>query len=467
MAGPSHEILIIDDEADIRYQIAGILEDEGYLTREAASGEAAIEAIAARLPSLVILDVWLAGSAYDGLQLLELIKTDHPALQIVMISGHGTVDMAVSATKKGAYDFIAKPFKTDVLLHTIERALNHIKLTRENEALKALTGGDETDMIWSAPSMDDVRKTVEKVSGCESRVMITGAFGVGKSEIARVIHRNSQRAAGPFVQLNCATLDHDNFEAALFGREPNGDAGRMIGVLEQAHMGTLLLDEVADMPLEIQGKIVRVLHNQRFQRLGGSNWVDVDVRVISTSNRDLGEAMQSGAFREDLYYRLNVVPISLPPLSARRQDIPALANRLMARGSMVKGRAQRLLAPDAVAALQGYDWPGNIWELGNVIERLLLGDGGAETQIRGDAVLQAIGENKSNGSALASAQELMNHPLREAREAFEREYFMFHLKRFSGNISRTAEFVEMDRAALHRKLKGLGVHEILRANEGT
>lgn len=464
-ASMAHEILIVDDEADIRFQIGGILEDEGYKTREAASGEQALEAVAARLPSLVILDVWLAGSQWDGLQVLDLLKRDHPALQVVMISGHGTVDMAVNATKKGAYDFIAKPFKTDVLLHTIERALNHMRLERENESLRVLTGAMDGNLVWDAPAMDEVRKTVEKVAGTESRIMLTGPSGVGKSEIARLLHRRSKRANGPFVQLNCATLDEENFEVAVFGREPTADSARIVGVLEQAHMGTLLLDEVADMPLEVQAKIVRVLHSQRFQRLGGSHWVDVDVRVISTTNRNLAEMMQSGAFREDLYYRLNVVPVALPPLVERREDIPALANRLMTLSAAAKGRAPRVLAPDAITALHGHDWPGNLWELTNVVERLLLSDaGGGAGPVHADAVTRAIGENSAGGDRPVSIRDLLNQPLRIAREAFEKEYFMFHLNRFGGNISKTAEFVEMDRAALHRKLKGLGVNTALRSN---
>lgn len=460
----AHEILIVDDEDDIREQIAGILEDEGYQTRTAGSGEAALEAVAARLPSLVILDVWLTGSAYDGLQVLDLLKRDHPALQIVMISGHGTVDMAVNATKKGAYDFIAKPFQTDVLLHTIERALNDIKLKRENEALKTLTGGAEAELIGVSNAMQEVRKTIDRVANTDSRVMITGPAGAGKSAVARLIHKRSQRNDGPFVVLNCATLDEENFEAALFGREPNGESARIVGLLEQAHMGTLLLDEVADMPPAVQGKIVRVLHSQRFQRLGGSHWVDVNVRVLATTNRDLQEAMQAGQFREDLYYRLNVVPLTIPPLENRRDDIPLLAEHLMLRSARSKGRAAQPLSSDAVTALQAHDWPGNVWELANVVERLLLSSQAGET-IKADSVAKAIGDDGVDVLRWERAQEVMNQPLREAREAFEREYLLFHLTRFGGNISRTAEFVEMDRAALHRKLKGLGVHNVLRGGK--
>ncbi len=460
----AQEILIVDDEEDIREQIAGILEDEGYQTRTAGTDREALEAVAARLPALVILDVWLAGSSHDGLQILELLKRDHPALQVVMISGHGTVDMAVNATKKGAYDFISKPFQTDVLLHTIERSLEDVKLKRENEALKTLTGGAEAELIGVSSAIQEIRKTLDRVAGTDSRVMITGPAGAGKSSIARLIHSRSQRADGPFISLNCATLDEANFESALFGREPNGQETRMVGLLEQAHMGTLLLDEVADMPASVQGKIVRVLHSQRFQRLGGSHWVDVNVRVLATTNRDLQEAMESGQFREDLYYRLNVVPLAIPPLENRRDDIPGLADHLMQRSARTKGRSPQPLSAEAVTALQAHDWPGNVWELANVVERLLLSTSVGET-VAADAVAKAIGEDNVDVLRWERAQEVMNQPLREAREAFEREYLLFHLTRFGGNISRTAEFVEMDRAALHRKLKGLGVQNNLRANK--
>ncbi len=458
----AQEVLIVDDEADIRTQIAGILEDEGYQARVAASGEEALEAVASRLPSLVILDVWLAGSAYDGIQLLELLKRDHPALQIVMISGHGTVDMAVNATKKGAYDFIAKPFQTDVLLHTIERALDDIKLKRENEALKTLTGGAEAELVGSSTALQEIRRSIERVAPTDSRVMITGPSGVGKSAVARLIHKRSNRADGPFIVLNCASLDEENFESALFGREPAAGEPRMVGVLEQAHMGTLLLDEVADMPDPIQGKIVRVLHSQRFQRVGGGNWVDVNVRVLASSNRDLQDAMKAGLFREDLYYRLNVVPLVIAPLADRRDDIPALAEHLIRRSATAKGRAPTPLTPDAVTALQAHDWPGNVWELANVAERLLL-SASSDAPVQADAVVRAIGEDGADVLRWERAQEVMNQPLREAREDFEREYLLFHLTRFGGNISRTAEFVEMDRAALHRKLKGLGVQNVMRS----
>lgn len=456
----AHDVLIVDDEADIRMQIAGILEDEGYKPREAGTSEESLQAVANRQPALVVLDVWLAGSELDGLQVLERLKRDHPGMPVIMISGHGTFDMAVNATKMGAYDFIAKPFKTDVLLHTVGRAIEESRLRRENESLKRLTGGDMIEeLVGESPAIAEVRRAIAKVAAADSRVLITGPPGAGKGAAARVLHARSQRAQGPFIPVNCAGLQAESLEAALFGTEATEESPRSVGVLEQAHGGTLLLDEVADMPLDTQGKIVRVLHSQRFQRLGGSHWVEVDVRVLATTAHDLAARIAEGLFREDLYYRLNVVPMAIPALSERRGDIPLLAEHFMERSAKAKNRAPRQLDSGAVAVLQGHDWPGNVWELVNVIERLLLLDANADGDgvVRADAVAQAIGD--SGGSVgWDKAPEVMNLPLREAREAFEREYLLFHLTRFGGNISRTAEFVGMDRAALHRKLKGLGMN---------
>lgn len=462
----AHDILIVDDEADIRMQIAGILEDEGFQPREAGTSAEALDAVARRQPSLVILDVWLSGSELDGLQILEQIKRNHPALPVIMISGHGTFDMAVNATKTGAYDFISKPFKTDVLLHTVNRAIEESKLRRENESLKRLTGGAMIEeLVGTSHAMQEVRRTIEKVAQSDSRVLITGPAGAGKGAVARVIHAKSPRREGPFIQLNCAGLQATTLEEALFGVEATAENPREVGVLEQAHGGTLLLDEVADMPLDTQGKIVRVLHNQRFQRIGGAQSVEVNVRVLATTARDLARLMEEGRFREDLFYRLAVVPMTVPPLTDRRQDIPELARHFMRQSAAAKGRAPRPLDGGAVAALQGHDWPGNVWEVVNVIERLLLDGkqsgeqvGGGAEAIQADAVVKAIGETGRASMGWDKAPEVMNLPLREAREAFEREYLLFHLTRFGGNISRTAEFVGMDRAALHRKLKGLGVN---------
>lgn len=459
----AHDILIVDDEDDIRQQIAGILQDEGYGTREAVNSAEAYGAIAARKPSLIILDVWLRDSEHDGLQMLETIRRENPNQQVVMISGHGTFDMAVSATKMGAYDFISKPFKTDVLLHTISRAIDEARLRRENEDLQRRTVDDVSEILGNSPAVSQLRQLVDKVAVTESRVLIQGAPGVGKGVTARLIHKKSQRKHGRFVVLNCASLQPENLEHELFGREAVNGQPRVVGAMEEAHRGTLLLDEIADMPLPTQGKIARVLHNKKFQRLDGTNNVEVDVRVLATTNRDLKALIEEGKFREDLYYRLNVVPLDVPPLEARREDIPELAEHIMRRLCAAKGKAPRKLGQDALSSLQAHAWPGNFWELINVIERLILLDSGeAAAALTSGNVVQAIGQESPEVMRWENSSAVMNQPLRDARESFEREYLLFHLTRLGGNISRTAEFVGMDRAALHRKLKLLGVNTTAR-----
>ncbi|MGE5506416.1 MAG: sigma-54-dependent transcriptional regulator [Actinomycetota bacterium] len=456
----AHDILIVDDEADIRALIGGILEDEGYQTREAGDADAALEAITARRPSLVIQDIWLQGSRLDGLEVLEAVKRAHPEVPVVMISGHGTIEHAVQALKVGAYDFIEKPFKADRLLVIVERAIEAARLRRENEELR-LRSGPVGELIGASAPIAQVRGQVDKVAPTNSRVLITGPAGSGKEVVARLIHDRSRRADGPFVVLNCAAMHPDRMEMELFGTEHGDgpDSPRKIGTLEQAHGGTLLLDEVADMPLETQGKIVRVLQDQTFERIGGGTRVEVDVRVIATTNRDPQSEIGAGRFREDLYYRLNVVPVKMVSLRDRKEDIPLLARHFMQLAAQAAGVQPRPLGEDALAALQAYDWPGNVRQLRNVMDWLLImAPGEAREPVRADMLPSEIGAITPAVLRWEKSGEIMTLPLREARELFEREYLLAQLNRFAGNISRTAAFVGMERSALHRKLKLLGVN---------
>jgi two-component system, NtrC family, nitrogen regulation response regulator NtrX len=458
----AHDILIVDDEADIRMLISGILEDDGHQTRVAADSTATIEAIRTRRPSLVILDIWLQGSPMDGLEVLDVIKRGHPDLPVVIISGHGNVETAVSAIKRGAYDFVEKPFKADRLLLVVERAIEAARLRRENEELKLRTGGGLAELVGSSQLINTVRQAVEKVAPTGSRILITGPAGAGKEVVARQIHAHSRRAEGPFVVVNCASMRPERMEAELFGIEAGAegaDSPPKVGTFELAHNGTLFLDEVADMPLETQGKIVRVLQDQTFERVGGRGKVSVDVRVIASTNRDLATEIAAGRFREDLFYRLNVVPIRVPPLRDRREDIPLLARHFMERAANAAGLPARALADDALAALQAYDWPGNVRQLRNVIEWvLIMAAGDPSAPIKADMLPPELGAVVPATLKGDRSAEIMSLPLREARELFERQYLLAQVTRFGGNISRTAAFVGMERSALHRKLKSLGVH---------
>ncbi|MDH5557849.1 MAG: sigma-54 dependent transcriptional regulator [Alphaproteobacteria bacterium] len=453
----AHDILIVDDELDIRTQISGILEDCGYMTRQAANSSEALEAMAGRQPALVILDVWLGVSEMDGLETLEIIRRDYPDQQVVMISGHATFDMAVSATKMGAYDFITKPFKTDVLLHNVERALREQYLQEEVRELKKRAGPQSEDIIGTSQVMVHLRRQVDQLSEFEGRVLISGPPGSGKSLVARAIHRGSDRVKRRFITLNCATLETDGGEAVLFGADPVKGRPRAVGIFERSHGGTLVLDEVGSLSPGIQEKIVGILQGNSFRRLGGSKLIDVDVRVIATTRLDLKGEVAAGNFNEELFHRLNVVPVEVPPLHSRLKDMSALTRYLMARIAGDKGQQARGLSPEALSTLEAYNWPGNVSELCNVIERLLLtAPADPSRLIDSHSVALAIGGG-SKAARWEAELEVMNQPLREAREAFEKEYLLFHVRRFGGNISRTAEFVGMDRAALHRKLKMLGV----------
>ena len=456
----ARDILIVDDEADIRMLITGILHDEGYGTREAADSDSALEVIATRRPGLVILDVWLQNSRMDGLEILNTIKREQPALPVVVISGHGTIGTAVQAIKMGAYDFIEKPFKADRLILVVQRAIEAAELREENEELR-VRAGPETVLIGHSASINQLRQAIGKVAPTGSRVLITGPAGAGKEVVARVLHEQSRRASGPFVVLNCATMNPERLELELFGCEAGvegpGAPGRS-GTFERAHGGTLLLDEVAGMPPDTQGKIVRVLQDESFERVGGDRRVEVDVRVIASTNRDLATRIADGKFREDLFYRLSVVPLQVPALSHRRKDIPALVRHFMAHAAEVAGLPPRQIGDDALATLQAYDWPGNVRQLRNVIDWILImAPGGPADPVLAEMLPPDIGSIVPSGPGGEAGAEMMALPLREARGVFERQYLEAQVMRFSGNISRTAGFVGMERSALHRKLRSLGI----------
>jgi two-component system, NtrC family, nitrogen regulation response regulator NtrX len=454
----AHDILIVDDEADIRMLIAGVLKDEGYATRDAADSGEALAAMQARQPTLVILDIWLQGSELDGIGILRRLQAEMPSVPVVMISGHGTIETAVEAIKLGAYDFIEKPFKSGRLLLVVARAIEAAQLRRENAELRLRAGG-ELDLVGASPAINQLRQQIERVAPTGSRVLITGAPGSGKEVVGRLLHARSRRAAGPFVAVNCATMRPDWLEIELFGSEASNDGvPRKVGTFERAHGGTLFLDEVADMPLETQGKIVRALQEQTFERVGGSRRVEVDVRVVASSNRELAAEIAASRFREDLFYRLNVVPIRVPPLRERREDIPLLARHFVERGAEAARIAVRDFGEDALAALQAYTWPGNVRQLRNVIDWLLImAPGETSEPVRADMLPNEITAIAPSVVKWDKGSEIMTLPLRDAREVFEREYLLAQVTRFGGNISRTAAFVGMERSALHRKLKSLGV----------
>jgi two-component system, NtrC family, nitrogen regulation response regulator NtrX len=452
------DIVIVDDEADIRDLVAGILEDEGYVTRTARDSDEALIAIQSRRPSLVFLDIWLQGSRLDGLQLLDTVKQDHPDLPVVMISGHGNIETAVAAIKHGAYDFIEKPFKADRLVLVANRALETSRLKREVKELKQMAPVPST-LVGRSATIGQLRQIIEKVAPTNSRVLIVGPSGSGKELTARTIHGSSGRVGGPFVVINAAAITPERMEPELFGVEQsNGLQARKVGALEEAHGGTLFIDEIADMPRDTQNKILRVLVDQTFQRVGGSTKVAVDVRIISSTSSNIEAEVAAGEFREDLYHRLSVVPIRVPPLAERREDIPDLVDYFMEQISQATGLPKRRIGNDAMAVLQSHDWPGNVRQLRNNVERLMILAGGDP-----DALITATMLPQDVGSMVPSmpngngGEHLMGLPLREAREVFEREYLRAQISRFGGNISRTAEFVGMERSALHRKLKALGM----------
>jgi two-component system nitrogen regulation response regulator NtrX len=449
------DVLVVDDEADIRELVAGILSDDGYAVRTATDSESALAAIRARRPALLILDIWMAGGGMDGLELLDMVKGLDVDMPVIMISGHGNIETAVSAIKRGAYEFLEKPFKSDRLLLVVERALEAANLKRENKRLRAQAITPE-GLLGKSMAAQQLRQMIAKLAGANSRVLISGPPGSGKETVARLIHAASPRARNEFVALSAAGMTPERMDVELFGQEGEGGRPAKIGVFERAHAGTLYLDDVADMPRETQGRILRVLVEQRFRRVDGDSDVQVDVRVVSSTSRDLREEIAAGRFREDLFHRLNVVPVNVPGLSERREDIPDLVEYFIQRICDATGLPRRMLADDALATLQVRAWPGNLRQLRNNVERMLILAAGAPAEPITADMLPAEATVSDQVVSLG-AERMIALPLREAREVFEREYLNAQMLRFSGNISRTAAFIGMERSALHRKLKSLGL----------
>lgn len=456
------EILVVDDEADIRELVGGILQDEGFVVRTAGNSSDALAAVRTRAPRLVVLDVWLKGSELDGLGILSMLKEMDPLLPVVVISGHGTVETAVEAIRRGAYDYLEKPFKAEKLIVTVQRALENAALKRENSALRTRSASSH-ELVGRSSAMIQLTGSVDKVSPTNSRILISGPPGSGKDLVARLIHERSSRAAGPFIVVNAASLDSERLDVELFGEEIGDGKAPKIGLFEQAHGGTLLLDEISDLPMTAQSRILRVLVDQRFRRKNGREDVVVDVRVVSSSARDLRAEIAAGRFREDLYYRLNVVPVDVPALDRRREDIPELVSYFVRHVASATGLQPRNFSDDAIAVLQASEWPGNVRQLRNVVERLLILANGEPP---GPITAQHLpSEAQAGAGAAGGSMQMISMSLRDAREHFEREYLAMQITRFGGNVSRTAAFIGMERSALHRKLKALGVDTSLGVKE--
>ena len=459
------DLLIIDDEEDIRELIGGILEDEGYESRLADNSDAALAAIAERRPAMVILDIWLQGSRLDGLDLLIEIKKVHKDLPVVIISGHGNIETAVSAIKRGAYEYIEKPFKADRLIHVVGRALENSRLKRENEQLRHQSG-ESSSIVGSSNVMRDLTLVLKRAAPSNGRIMLFGPMGSGKELAARSIHNWSTRTEAPFVVVSAATMLPERMEEELFGVEDQHGNPTRVGKLEEAHGGTLYLDEVADMPMETQGKVLRVLVDQTFNRVGGAKQVNVDVRIVSSSSKDLTALAKAEAFREDLLHRLAVVPIHLPSLHEHREDIPELVHHFCSLYATQASKPLRTFAEDALAIIQTMDWNGNVRQLKNSVERLLIMSSGDADEPISAAMLPAdLTGTTANGGGANGIESLMSLPLKDARDTFESEYIRAQLSRFGGNISKTAAFVGMERSALHRKMRALDISVAEREND--
>ena len=452
-----YNILVIDDEEDIRNSIAGLLEDENYEVRTVENSEKALAAILDRLPDLILIDIWLENSKLDGLELLNEIQSKFLSLPCVMISGHGNIDIAVKAIRNGASDYIEKPFEVERLLITIERVLEISKLKKEHKELWLRAGG-ELELIGESSLIKKIQSLIKKVAPTGSRILITGEYGTGKETLARLIHLNSKRAEGPFILLNSQILSNESIEEELFGEED--DQGRIIkiGLLEQANNGTLFIDEVASLTIEAQAFFIKALQDNAFKRKNGSTRINIDIRVISSSSIEIKNNILNNTFSEDLYYRLNVVPIEMPPLSKRKEDIPILINYFLNKASKTTGRSKIFIDNQALASLQAFKWTGNVKQLKNAIERILIMlDESEKNLITYDMLPKDLSQKESieDTSKNIDLEYLYSLKLKEARNIFEYDYIIKNLDRFNGNVSKTANFIGMERSAFHRKLNSL------------
>ncbi len=448
-----NDILIVDDEKDIRDLIAEILKDEGFKVRVAGNSEDCLKEIDFKPPAVLLLDIWLKDSEMDGIDILKATKRNNPDIPILIISGHGNIEIAVAAIKQGAYDFVEKPFNTDQLLVVVKRAFEKSKLLQENLSLRK-GGIDKELLVGQSAAFKSMQSQLEKVSSSNARVMLSGEAGSGKEVAARIIHNNSTRSSAPFIVINCSSSGSEGFDEILFGVEKD-EKVFLQGLLEKAKGGTVLFDEISELPIVIQKQLLKCLNNESFERKNGKSKVKIDFRVISSTNKNLSPLIEDNKFSNELYHRLNVIPIRIPSLEDRREDISLLINHFVSQFHVEQGLPVREISEDALAFLQTMQWPGNIRQLRNLIERvLILGVDKdsikvAEFVSKEEKVTEKIGLNMD--------PNLASLPLRDAREHFERDYLLLQINRFGGNISKTASFVGMERSALHRKLKSLNI----------
>ncbi len=451
------KILVVDDEDSIRTSLAGILEDEGFRVTHANDGITALEVLRKDLPDLVLLDIWMP--RVDGIETLRQIKELYPSLAVIMMSGHGTIETAVKSTKMGAYDFIEKPLSLEKLLVCVRNALGMMRLKDENDSLRVLAFG-ERQMTGTSPAMAKLKEQILLVAPSNASVLITGENGTGKELVARSIHFHSQRKEKPFVEINCAAIPEELIESELFGHEKGAFTGAVSqkkGKFDLADGGTLFLDEIGDMSLKTQAKVLRILQERKFERVGGNRTIEVDVRIIAATNKVLEEEIRAGAFREDLFYRLNVVPFTVPPLRDRLDDIPLLAEHFLDTFCKREGIGHKVITHEAMEALKGYLWPGNVRELKNVVERLVIMTPGATVDINHlpESIVSGELQREAGAGRLDGVLEL--NTLREAREEFEKEFILQKLEENNWNVSKTAEVIELERSNLYRKLKSYGI----------